>query len=118
MRINIETREKADDFKQLGICTKVTNVNKDFNNPGNNDDSIILPLWGKRLYRRSNNWHYHVISDRNNYKIPINIDNKQCADTNGCRELMDDDVIEVPEYNGQFKIKLYKIEAPRYIPFV
>ena len=116
--INIETRERAEDFKQLGICTKITNMNTNFNTPGNNDDSIILPLWGKRLYKRSNNWNYYLISDRNNYRIPVNIDNKECADINGCRELLDNDIINVPEYNGQFKVKLYKIENPKYIPYV
>ena len=119
MPINIETRESGGDFQQIGVLHKTENSNKSFDKPGNNDESVILGLYGKPLYRRSSNWLYYVISEKNNIKIPLIMNNINCTnDTQGCKEIMNGDVINIPQYNGDFKVEIYKFDAPRYIPYI
>ena len=80
MPINIETRGSSGDFQQIGILTK-DSVSDNTQIPGNNTDSNILPLYGKRLYRGSNKWYYYTITDKfNSIKIPLIINNKDCTD--------------------------------------
>ena len=116
--INIETRETGGDFQQIGIISKdsVTDNNE---KPGNNNDSVILPLYGKPTYRGSTKWLYYTESDRNNaIKIPLTIAGRDCTDDIGCSELNDGDKISINSYNGDFNVKIYKFNKPRYIPFV
>ena len=119
--INIETRGHTEDYQQIGILYKESNVNTEGESPipGNNTESNILPLFGRPLYRGSNNWLYYTSSDKfNAMKIPITYDNKECMDDRGCKELYDSDTINIPSYNGQFKVKIYKFDKPRYLPHV
>ena len=119
MPINIQTRESAGDYQQIGILHKNTNTDKALDKPGNNDENVILALFGKRLYRRSTNWLYYVIAEKNNIKIPLFIDGVNCTnDDRGCRELNDGDSVSIPQYNGEFLVQLYRFDAPKYIPYV
>lgn len=117
--INIQTRESAGDYQQIGILHKNSNTDKSLDKPGNNDENVVLALFGKRLYRRSTNWLYYVIAERNNIKIPLFVDGVNCTnDDRGCRELNDGDSISIPQYNGEFLVQLYRFDAPKYIPYV
>jgi hypothetical protein len=117
--INIETRESGGDYQQIGILHKKENTDKSLDKPGNNDENIILALYGKPMYRRSQNWLYYVIAERNNIKIPLTIDGVNCtSDNRGCKELMEGDTVTIPQYNGEFQVQIYKFDAPRYIPYV
>ena len=115
--INIETRGSGGNFQQIGILTK--NVIADDNQtPGNNTDSNVLPLYGKPTYRGSNMWLYYTETDKlNPVKIPITVNNKDCTDDYGCKELYDGDTVDIPAYNGTFNVKIYKFDKPRYIPY-
>ena len=116
--INIETRESGGDFQQIGILSK-DSVSDDSEKPGNNNDSVILPLYGKPTYKGSNNWLYYTESDRNNaIKIPLTINGKDCTDDIGCTELNDNDKVSISPYNGDFNVKIYKFNKPRYIPYI
>jgi hypothetical protein len=116
--INIETRGSGGDFQQVGILSKNV-INKDAETPGNNTDSNILPLYGKPTYRGSNKWLYYTETDKlNPVKIPITVNNRDCTDDIGCDELYDGGEVVIPSYNGVFKVKIYKFNKPRYIPFV
>jgi len=116
--INIETRGSGGDFQQVGILSKNV-INKDAETPGNNTDSNILPLYGKPTYRGSNKWLYYTETDKYNpVKIPITVNNRDCTDDIGCDELYDGGEVVIPSYNGVFKVKIYKFNKPRYIPFV
>ena len=53
----------------------------------------------------------------NPVKIPINYKNKDCTDDYGCEEIYDGDQVTIPSYNGNFNVKIYKFNKPRYIPF-
>ena len=115
--INEETRESGGDFQQLGILSKNT-INDDNGTPGNNTDSVVLPLYGKQTYRGSNKWLYYTETDKQNaVKIPISLNNKDCTDDHGCEEVYDNDTVTIPSYNGVFNVKIYKFNKPRYIPF-
>ena len=115
--INIPTRGYMGDFQQIGMLYKEGIDNKD-SSVGNNENNI-LPLYGKPLYSNSSKWLYYTSSDKfNSIKIPINHNNKDCSDEYGCNEIYDGDTINVPAYNGNFKVNIYKYDKPRYLPFI
>lgn len=121
MPINIETRESGGDYQQIGMVHKTDFINKDLSvaNPGFNDESVLLALFGKPVYKASRNWNYYVLSHKDNIKIPVINNNNNCTDnTNGCSELNNNDIIDIEQYNGKFKIQLYKFDAPKYIPYI
>ena len=74
---------------------------------------------GKPTYKGSTKWLYYTESDRNNaIKIPLTINGKDCTDDIGCSELNDNDKVSITPYNGDFKVKMYKFNKPRYIPYI
>lgn len=116
--INIETRGYSGDYQQIGMLYRdeVSDKEKQI---GNNTETNILPLFGKPMYSNSSKWLYYTGSDKfNNVKIPINYKGKDCTDDYGCDELYNDDTINIPSYNGNFKVKIYKFDKPRYIPYI
>ena len=116
--INIETRESGGDFQQLGILSK-TDISDETQKPGNNNESMVLPLYGKPLYRGSSKWFYYTETDRNRpIKIPISVNNNDCMDDRGCDEIYDGGVVSIPSLNGDFNVKIYKFNKPRYIPYI
>lgn len=116
--INIETRGSGGDFQQLGMLYK-NEISDEGKAPGNNTDNSVLPLYGKPTYRGSNKFLYYTETDKlNPVKIPINVNSKDCSDDMGCDELNDGNSVNIPSYNGTFKVKIYKFNKPRYIPYV
>ena len=43
---------------------------------------------------------------------------RSCTNEYGCDELYTDDKVEVPAYNGDFIVKKYEFDKPRYLPTV
>ena len=118
MPINIETRESGGDYQQVGMLHKMNNIDGEFNKPGNNDKTVLLQLFGKPLYKASSNWNYYIM-DKNNFKIPLNINNNNCSDSQmGCPEINNNDEIDIEQYNGKFKAQILKFNAPKYIPYI
>tara|TARA_Y100000591_G_C21837663_1_gene703564 strand:+ start:852 stop:1481 length:630 start_codon:yes stop_codon:yes gene_type:complete len=116
--INIETRGSGGDFQQLGVLSKDTISNEE-DSPGNNTDSVILPLYGKPTYRGSNRYLYYTETDKYNpVKVPISNKDRDCTDDQGCDEIYDGDQVTIPSYNGVFNVKIYKFNKPRYIPYI
>jgi len=72
-------------------------------------------LMGRRPYNRSHKMIYYTIY--NNMRIPLKNKNRDCDSEYGCDELFTDDIIEIPELNGQFKVNIYKNQALQYIPY-
>ena len=65
-------------------------------------ETIILPLFGKKINNRNDRWNYYTVTDKNNMiRLPIKFNNMKCDDDIGCREVYNDDKIE---------IELYKVE--------
>ena len=116
--INIPSRGPLQSFQQIGILYKENIVNPD-QMPGNNNDSNILPLFGRPTFPGSKLWNYYTSSDKyQNFKIPITHDGRKCSDDIGCNEIMNGEMITIPSYNGKFKVEIYNFDKPRYIPFV
>jgi hypothetical protein len=118
VHINVPTRGETDDYTQIGMLHKGS-INDSSSKPGDNADSVILPLYGKQCYRRSQNWFYYTMSNSyNSMKIPITINGYDCTDDRGCKELNDGDTVTIPSYNGIFTCKIYKNDKYRYIPYI
>lgn len=116
--INIPSRGPFQAYQQVGILSKdeIADLDKI---PGNNNDSNILPLFGRPTYYGSNRWNYYTSSDKfQSVKLPINIDGRKCTEDLGCDELRDGDMVSIPSYNGRFRVEIYDFDKPRYIPFV
>ena len=116
--INIPSRGPLQAYQQIGMLYK-ENIEKPGMIPGNNNETNILPLFGRPTYPGSNRWNYYTSSDKfQSVKLPINIDGRKCTDDMGCNELRDGDMISIPSYNGRFRVELYDFDKPRYIPYV
>lgn len=116
--INIPTRGPEGGMQQVGYLYKdeITDDNKKI---GNNSESIILPLYGAPTFHGSNKWTYYISSDKfHSIKMPIEHKSRECNSEYGCDEIYDNDVVEVPSYNGNFKVKIYDYDKPRYIPYI
>lgn len=101
--VNIPT-QRIESYRQVGYLY--------------NDENVMMPIYGRRLHVSSTRWNYYTKSDNNNYSISIPLHNKgrDCQSEYGCDELYDGDEISVPEFNGVFRVKLYKNQM-RYLPF-
>ena len=116
--INIPTRGESGGFQQVGMLYKES-IESEEREPGNNNSSQILGLYGKPIHPGSNKWSYYTSSDgHNSIKMPLTHKGKACDQEYGCEELYDGDMINIPSYNGNFKVNIYKYDKPRYIPYV
>ena len=116
--INVPTRGEGSSFQQIGALYKEVVQDEDMQ-PGNNTDSIILALFGKQTYPRSQHWTYYTSSNSNHQvKMPLSHKGRKCDSQYGCVEIMNDDLITVPGYNGVFRAAIYEYDAPKYIPCV
>lgn len=108
--INIPTRGAAPQYQQIGYLSS--------NQHGDIQVNNIVPLFGRRTYNGSNNWNYYTRTEAG-VKIPLSMDGRDCSDDiPGCKELYDDDLVDIDILEGQYKVKLYNVGAPRYIPYV
>lgn len=109
--IDIPSRGYSGGFQQMGLLYK-----KDASETSNSETNI-LPLFGRPTHTNSNKWNYYTSSDKfHSLKIPIKHKGRDCNDEHGCPELFDDDTITVPPYNGEFKVKIYGYDSPKYLP--
>lgn len=108
--INIPTRGAPPQYQQIGYLSSDQHGDIQVNN--------IIPLFGRRTYNGSNNWNYYTRTEAG-VKIPLSMDGRDCSDDiPGCKELYDDDVVSIDILDGEYRVKLYNIGAPRYIPYV
>lgn len=116
--INIPSRGFSGGFQQVGALYKnqISNGEKVI---GNSPETVIIPLFGRPLYPGANKWNYYAISDKYAMvKMPFVFKGKKTDDQYGVDELYEGDVITLPEYNGEFVVKIYQYDKPRYIPFI
>jgi hypothetical protein len=116
--INIPTRGPEGGYQQIGYIYKEGIDNED-KQIGNNSEPVMLPLYGTPTYNGSNKWMYYISSDKyHSIKMPIHHKNRKCDSEYGCDELYQDDIVDVPSYNGKFKVNIYEYDKPKYIPHV
>mgnify|MGYP005657183403 FL=1 len=104
--INIPTRGFISEYKQVGLLNRV------------NGKETVLPLLGRPLYSNRQKWQYYTMREYNNIKLPVSKNGNSCTSEYGCDELFNGDTIYVEGYKDAFKITLYEIESPRYIPYL
>ena len=51
-------------------------------------------------------------------KLPVENNNRSCQGDHGCKEIMDSDNVQVKGYSGNFKVSIYQLDKPRYLPHV
>lgn len=94
--VNIPTRGEYGAFQQVGYL----------HHTKHNDQA--MPLMGRRIHSRK--YEYYTFHHANpNIKIPISI--------KGDDEVYDATTLQVPGYKGNFTVKIYDLDHPRYIPF-
>jgi|TARA_B110000211_G_scaffold90296_1_gene105442 hypothetical protein len=108
--INVHTRGEAVHYQQVGVLIQ---------NGVSGDNKIILPIYGKPTYSGSQNWNYYTSTNGyQSMKVAITNDNKECTHEYGCKEINDGNLVSVEGHDSQFKVSLYKLDKPRYIPYV
>ncbi len=108
--INIPTRGHSSGYQQVGALIQ---------NDGSGNNQKILPLYGEQTYPGSRQWKYYTGSDGyQSIKLPVVHKNKDCQDTYGCDEIYDGTLVNVNGHDSQFKANIYKLDAPKYIPYV
>ena len=77
-------------------------------------DEQLLKLFGRQIYPGSSQWEYYLLKNGlESVKIPIKKGNNLEIDNN--------ELLDVPQFNiskGKFKVTLYKLDAPRYNPYI
>lgn len=101
-QINIPVRGLPDSYHMIGILLR-------------NKTESAFNLFGRQKFPGSNQWEYYVQGNmkETSVKIPIKI--------RGDREIEDEQTISVPGSDpskGNYTVKLYKYDTPRYNPFV
>jgi hypothetical protein len=101
-KINIPTRGYPDNYQLTGVLLR-------------DNTETAFKLFGRQKYPGSNQYEYYAqgVMGDNDIKLPIKI--------NGDKEIEDGQVINIPGTNsnrGVFKVKLYDMEIPRYLPDV
>ena len=100
--INVPTRGYPDNYQLMGILMR-------------ENTETLYQLFGRQKYPGSSQYEYYVKSGnddmKNNVKIPLENKND--------KEIDDGQTINIPGTDptkGEFKVKLYKYDLPRYIP--
>ena len=79
------------------------------------DESKLQQLYGRRTYPNSNNWNYFVKSDQyHQIPIPVSMDGQNCTDERGCKELNNQDSLNL--FNKEHTATIYKPEPYYYNP--
>jgi hypothetical protein len=99
--INMPTRGYPDNYQLIGVLLR-DNTETAFN------------LFGRQTYPGSNQYEYYAQGTmyNNHVKLPIH--------KRDSRELYEGDEVKIPgtdEKKGQFKVKLYNFDVPRYNPY-
>lgn len=108
--VNVPTRGYPTGYQQVGVLIE----------ENSNGENKLLPLFGEQTYPGSRQWRYYTSSDGyQSVKLPILHKNRNCQDSNGCDEIYEGQNVTVTGYGSKsFKANIYKLDAPRYIPYI
>ncbi len=93
--INIPTHGEYGNFQQVGYAYKP------------NDADQMFKLFGRKLH--SNKYEYYVVHPSTEIKIPIKVKNDW--------EINNDERIIIKGFAGDFKVEIYDLDQPRYVPY-
>lgn len=116
--VNVPTRGPEGGYQQIGYIYK-EEIDDENKTVGSGSEAVMLPLYGTPTYNGSNKWMYYISSDKyHSIKMPITHKDRKCDSEFGCDELYNNDVVDVPAYNGKFKVNIYEFDKPKYLPYV
>lgn len=94
------------EYQQIGILTS----------DQTDKEPIILPLFSRKINNHNDRFNYYTATDKNNMiRLPIKFNNLDCEDENGCREIYDNDTLNIEIYKDRiFTATIYKKDVPRY----
>ena len=102
---NYPTRGPPEEYDMVGFLQDSDDPNK------------LQQLYGRRTYPNSNSWNYFVKSDQyHQIPIPVTLDGKNCTDETGCKELQNNDNINL--LDKEHTATIYKPEPYYYNPYV
>ena len=102
---NYPTRGPPEEYDMVGFLQDSDDSNK------------LQQLYGRRTYPNSNSWNYFVKSDQyHQIPIPVTLGGKNCTDEHGCKELQNNDNINI--LNKEHNATIYKPEPYYYNPHV
>ena len=103
MPMNIATRGAPRDYETVGYLK-------------NEEANSMQKLFGRETYPGSNNWNYFAMSDDyHQIAIPLNVGDKDCTKENGCKEIYDNEVLNID--GKENKATIYEINPYRYSPY-
>ena len=109
MPVNIPSRGLASGFQQVGALFE-EDAGK---------DPRILPLFGEITYPGSRMWRYYTGTDQfPTVKLGVSYRNRDCMDDTGCEEIYDGQTVKVDGYECDWRAKIYKLDRPRYNPYI
>lgn len=101
-KINIPTRGYPDNYQLIGLLSR-------------KNDEKLLQLFGRPTFPGSNQYEYFVTTNNHGFSNKIPIESK------GRKEIEDGSLINIPffdESKGDFEVKLYNYNTPRYNPYI
>lgn len=108
MSINVPTRGDSGEYQQIGALYR--------NGQGK---SQVLPLYGRPMHPGASKWQYYTSTDSyHSIRVPVFREGRKCQGGFGCEELYDGDLVTVEPYKCKFRVSLYELEQPRYLPHV
>jgi len=99
--LNVPTRGYPDNYQHMGMLIRKS-------------DEKLLKLFGRQTYPGSSQYEYYVVDSNSNsdHKIPLKVQsNKELYDNNKI------DIDWLDTSKGQFDIKIFDYNAPKYNPY-
>ena len=93
--VNIPTQGEYGNFQQVGYAYKHDNPDQ------------MFQLFGRRIH--SNKYEYYVVHPYTQIKMPIKVKNDW--------EINNDERITITGFPGDFKVQIYDLDQPRYVPY-
>lgn len=101
--IDLPSRGYPDNFTQVGLL--IRQGDNDYN-----EANKIIRLFGRQKYPGSNQYEYYTAINNGFDQIKIPINNRRR------NELYEDDNVYIKELDENYRVNLYKYDAPKYYP--
>ncbi len=98
--VNISTQGPIGRGQQVGVLYKIY---------GNAND--ILPLFGRKRYANDNQYDYWTLMGPYSVKVPVVTKNRN-------DELGNNDVVFIKGFKDPYRVNIYELDLPAYIPYV
>lgn len=102
--VNVDERgEPREPYTQIGLL-----VSKDGENHAG-EPPVMLPLFGRKMTHRDRYEYYTATDKEHLWKVPVQVERRDCQAEVGCEELYDGMDVVVPDYaNKTFRARIYK----------